>query len=157
MLRNGLGKRLLGQPLIPRRKMRFLVPFHCLGGMMGTLVMQAAPFPRKYLDGFIGFLKTAALSVCVVLCTILKRLWSTWCSGFYVLCFELKSELPSVSTAQCTSAGQRWQCRALRTDSGGSCIVKAGAAMPLTAFLTGILCWVFLVVSLACHILLPAC
>lgn len=125
---------------------------------MGTkLVMQATPFPRKYLDGFIGFLKTAALFVCVLSCTILKRLWSTWCSGLYILCFELKAELSSASIAQCVSAGERWQCRALRTDSGGSCIVKAGAAVSLTAFLTGILCWVFLFVSLACYILLPAC
>lgn len=130
----------------------------CLAGTMGTkLVIQATPFPRKCLDGFIVFLKTAALSVCVLSCQILKLLWRTWCSGLYVLCFELKSELPSASTAQSMSAGQRWQCQTLRTDSGGSCTVKAGAAMSLMAFLTGILCWVFLFVSLACYILLPAC
>lgn len=32
VLRDGLGKRLLVQPLIPRRKMQFLVPFHSVLG-----------------------------------------------------------------------------------------------------------------------------
>jgi hypothetical protein len=40
----------------------------CLGVMMGTrLSTQTTPLPRRYLDGFIGFLKAAAPQF--ILCT----------------------------------------------------------------------------------------